>query len=57
MKIANIICTPNENRTRVTRMKILGTNHYTMGANNNINTIRILTYRKYNCINRINIHY
>ena len=25
-------CTPNENRTRVTRMKILGTNHYTMGA-------------------------
>lgn len=32
MKIDNIICTPNENRTRVTRMKILGTNHYTMGA-------------------------
>jgi hypothetical protein len=28
-----------------------------MGAFNNINTIRILTYREYNCINRINIHY
>lgn len=57
MIFANTISTPNENRTRVTRMKILGTNHYTMGAYNNINTIRILTYRKYNCIKRINIHY
>lgn len=42
------ICTPNENRTRVTRMKILGTNHYTMGAFNNINTISITSLESIN---------
>ena len=37
------ISTPNENRTRVTRMKILGTNHYTMGAFNSYNSRRLAT--------------
>ena len=37
------ICTPNENRTRVPRMKILCTNHYTMGANNSYNSRRLVT--------------
>ena len=37
------ICTPNENRTRVPRMKILCTNHYTMGAFNNYYSRRLAT--------------